>query len=66
MCYVLKFYRNCIVEAVNDLQELINDINEVNFSKCKQEKVQRIQGQKSEESFLSLHSFTLHRCCFTP
>ncbi|MFR2288377.1 MAG: bifunctional hydroxymethylpyrimidine kinase/phosphomethylpyrimidine kinase [Butyricicoccus sp.] len=37
-----------------------------NFSKCKQEKVQRIQGQKAEEGFLSLHSFTLHRCCFTP
>ncbi|MFR1716595.1 MAG: hypothetical protein ACLSV6_08365, partial [Butyricicoccus sp.] len=37
-----------------------------NFSKCKKEKVQRIQGQRAEESFLSLHSFTLHRCCFTP
>ena len=36
------------------------------FQFFKQEKVQRIQGQKAEEGFLSLHSFTLRRCCFTP
>ncbi len=35
------------------------------FSKCKQGKVQRIQGKRLKKSFLSLHSFTLHRCCFT-
>ena len=37
MSNVLQIDRNGIVEAVNDLQELINEINEVNISKSKQE-----------------------------
>ena len=37
MSNVLQIDRNGIDEAVNDLQELINEINEVNISKSKQE-----------------------------
>ena len=35
MSNVLQIDRNGIDEAVNDLQELINEINEVNISKRK-------------------------------
>ncbi len=35
MSNVLQIDRNGIDEAVNDLQELINEINEVNISKKK-------------------------------
>lgn len=38
MSNVLQIDRNGIDEAVNDLQELINEINEVNISKSKQER----------------------------
>ena len=37
MSNVLQIDRNGIDEAVNDLQELINEINEVNIAKSKQE-----------------------------
>ena len=37
MSNVLQIDRNGIDEAVNDLQELINEINEVNISKSKQD-----------------------------
>ncbi len=41
MSNVLQIDRNGIDEAVNDLQELINEINEVNISKKVSRKVMK-------------------------
>ena len=49
MSNVLQIDRNGIDEAVNDLQELINEINEVNISKSKQEGMAYTAIQEGEK-----------------